>query len=54
VYITLKLNIKKTEGPRVDNEDVESAILEELDGFEFEAGDEPSIFTVERLEVVYA
>lgn len=44
---TIKVKVKRTDGPSVPEEEVLEALEERIQELDFEAGDEPSVFEVD-------
>jgi len=47
---TVKVKVRRVDGPAVDDEDVEATLHDEIGTLEFDAGDESSVFKVEEVE----
>lgn len=47
-----EVTVDKTDGPDVDEDEVDEALRDELSTVEFDAGEEPSVFKVSDVERV--
>lgn len=49
--VTIEVDYKKTDGPKVEEDEIVSGLVDSLELHTFEAGDEPSVFEVQSASI---